>query len=386
MTNHRRSRRRLKPRIRRRTEPGTKPGTLSIPHDAHPTTIRVMAYDRERVVEHEVRDPHELEQLTAQWPVVWVDVVGLGTETTLRALAKIFHIHPLALEDIVHVHQRAKVDPYDDNLFCVLRVPDPSNEQLTEQFSLVLGKNYLLTFQERPGDCYDLIRAGIRQHQSAMRQGIKPGILAYRLIDASIDAYFPVLEGIGDHLDQLDDRTAAAETQAAFAELHAVKRELLMLRRAVWPLRDAINELRRETTPFVSDEARVYLRDCYDHAVQLIDLLESYRDIAGDVRDFYLSSISNRMNEVMKTLTVIATIFLPITFIAGVYGMNFDHMPELRWRYGYLLSLALMAAVAVGMLWYFKRRGWLSGDPSRVDERQGDVERQGDKETRRQGE
>ena len=341
MGNHRRSLRRLKPRVRRRTQPGTKPGTLTIPADAQPTTLRVMAYNKERVLEREVQDPHELRELVNQWPVVWVDVVGLGSEATLRAIADIFHIHPLALEDIVHVHQRAKVDPFDQNLYCVMRIPDPTNEQISEQFSLVLGKNYLVTFQERPGDCFDLIRAGIRHGQSAMRLGTKADFLAYRLIDAAVDAYFPVLEGIGDHLDQLDDQVAAAESRASFSELHTVKRELLMLRRAVWPLRDAINELRLDTTPFISPDTRVYLRDCYDHTVQLIDLLESYRDIAGDVRDFYLTAISNRMNEIMKTLTVIATIFLPLSFIAGVYGMNFNteaspwNMPELNWRFGY---------------------------------------------------
>jgi magnesium transporter len=386
MGNHRRTLRRLKPRVRRRTKPGTKPGTLSIPTDARPTTLRVMAYNKERVLEREVHDPHELRQLLNEWPVMWVDVVGLGNEATLRAIAEIFQIHPLALEDIVHVHQRAKVDTFDQNLLCVLRISDASNEQISEQFSVVLGKNYLVTFQERPGDCFDLIRAGIRHDQSAMRLGTKADFLAYRLIDAAVDAYFPVLEGIGDHLDQLDDQVAAAESRASFAELHTVKRELLMLRRAVWPLRDAINELRLDTTPFISPDTRVYLRDCYDHTVQLIDLLESYRDIAGDVRDFYLTAISNRMNEIMKTLTVIATIFLPLSFIAGVYGMNFNtevspwNMPELNWRYGYLFSLALMAAVAVGMLYWFKRRGWLRGDPSREEKRQGDREmgKQGD--------
>jgi magnesium transporter len=373
MGNHRRSLRRLKPRVRRRTQPGTKPGTLTIPADARPTTLRVMAYNKERVMEREVHDPLELRELVNQWPVVWVDVAGLGNEATLRAIADIFHIHPLALEDIVHVHQRSKVDPFDQNLYCVMRIPDPTNEQISEQFSLVLGKNYLVTFQERPGDCFDLIRAGIRHGQSAMRLGTKADFLAYRLIDAAVDAYFPVLEGIGDHLDQLDDQVAAAESRASFAELHTVKRELLMLRRAAWPLRDAINELRLDTTPFISPDTRVYLRDCYDHTVQLIDLLESYRDIAGDVRDFYLTAISNRMNDIMKTLTVIATIFLPLSFIAGVYGMNFDtdaspwNMPELNWRYGYPFALALMAAVAVGMLFFFKRRGWLRGDPSREE-------------------
>jgi len=371
--------------------PGAKPGTLSIAPDAVPTTIRVMAYDQDRVIEQDIDDPQELALLLGHWPVLWVDVVGLASEAKLRTIAEIFKIHPLALEDIVHVHQRAKVDPYDHNLFCVLRIPDDSNEQLTEQFSMVLGKNFLVTFQERPGDCFGLIRTGIRSERSAARQGVQPDYLAYRLIDAAIDAYFPLLEGIGDHLDRLDDRTIAAESRAAFAELHSVKRELLMLRRAIWPLRDALNELRRETTPFVTDAARVYLRDCYDHTVQLIDLLESYRDIAGDVRDFFLSSISNRMNEVMKTLTVISTIFLPLSFIASVYGMNFNtevskwNMPELNWRLGYPFALLLMVIVAGGMLLNFKRRGWLTGDPSREDHElaeDNETRRHGDKENR----
>ncbi|MCI0331710.1 MAG: magnesium/cobalt transporter CorA [Planctomycetes bacterium] len=368
---------RLKPRIRRRTAPGTKPGTVTIAPGARPTTIRAIAYDKDRVVEQEIGDPGELQALLNQWPVVWVDVVGLGTEATLRKLAQMFHMHPLALEDVVHVHQRAKVDTYDENLYCVLRIPDESNEQITEQFSLLLGRNYVVTFQERPGDNFELVRAGLRFEQSVTRQGVQPDYLAYRLIDAAIDAYFPVLEALGDRLDSLDERTAAGDGQEAFAELHAVKRELLMLRRAIWPLRDSISELRSEVTPFITDATRVYLRDCYDHSVQLIDLLESYRDIAGDVRDFYLSSISNRMNAIMKTLTVISTIFLPLGFIAGIYGMNFNtevstwNMPELNWRYGYLFALGLMGAVAAGMLLNFKWRGWLEGDPSRDEDERG---------------
>jgi magnesium transporter len=366
MGNHRRKRRRLKPQPHHHTEPGTRPGTLTIPANAHATVVRVMAYSHGQMIEREVSNPQELQELVNNWPVVWVDVIGLGSESTLRGIAQIFQIHPLALEDIVHVHQRTKVDPFDQNLFCVLRIPDHSNEQLTEQFSLVLGKNYLVTFQERPGDCFDMIRAGIRTDHSSMRQGVRPDFLAYRLIDASIDAYFPVVEKVGDRLDDLDDLSVGTNGQSAFRSLQAVKRELLMLRRAVWPLRDALNELRRESTPFVTNETRVYLRDCYDHTVQLIDLLESYRDISGDVRDYYLSSISNRMNEVIRTLTVISTIFLPITFIAGVYGMNFDYMPELHWVYGYEFALVMMVVVALGLLWFFKRRGWLQRDPTHI--------------------
>jgi magnesium transporter len=359
--------RRAKARIGRRNKPGEKPGTFTVAADAKPTVVRVMAYGRDKCIEKTVEDLDELKTLLEQLPMVWVDVVGLGSEDKLRKLAEIFKMHPLALEDVVYVHQRAKVDAYDEDLYIVLRMPDPTHEQLTEQFSLLLGKNYLVTFQERPGDSFELVRAGVRQEQSAARKSLQPDYLAYRLIDAAIDAYFPVIEKIGDHLDELDDPSSMANTHKAFTELHCVRRELLTLRRSIWPIRDAISELRADTTPFISNSTRVYLRDCYDHAVQLIDLMESYRDIAGDVRDFYLSTISNRMNEVMKTLTLIATIFLPLTFIAGVYGMNFDphvspwNMPELEWKYGYLFVWALMLIVAAGMIWYFQHKGWLKG-------------------------
>ena len=354
-------------RPKRRHPPGSKPGSVAFDSDAQPTSIRVIAYDKERIVEQKIDDPSEARQFVGQWPVVWVDVVGLGSEDKIRGIAEIFQVHPLALEDVVHVHQRAKVDAYDNGLFIVLRIPDESHANVCEQFSLFLGKNFLVTFQEQPGDSFDLVRSGLRLKDSVARQSLNPDHLAYRLIDAAIDAYFPLLENIGDDLDKLDDPEAIAHTRRAFSELHTVRRELLMLRRAVWPLRDAISSLRSETTPFITDETRIYLRDCYDHAVQLIDLLESYRDIAGDTRDYYLSTISNRMNEIMKTLTVIATIFLPLSFIAGVYGMNFNttvskwNMPELNWRFGYFYSLGLMVAVAAGMLWWFKWRGWLSG-------------------------
>jgi magnesium transporter len=361
---------RLKPRVRRRTKPGAKPGTVTIAPDAAPTTIRVMAYDKDRCAEKDIDDPEQLQAFLETWPVVWVDVIGLGSEEKLRGIAKVFKFHPLALEDVAHVYQRAKVDSYDEHLYVVLRIPDTSKNHLTEQFSLFLGKNYVVTFQERPGDSFNLVRAGLRLDKSTTRQGLLPDYLAYRLIDASIDAYFPVLESIGDRLDKLDDPAEAANTHEAFTELHTVRRELLMLRRAIWPIRDSMSELRSEVTPFISDSTRLYLRDCYDHSVQLIDLLESYRDIGGDVRDFYLSTISHRMNQVMKTLTVISTIFLPLSFIASIYGMNFNtevsswNMPELNWRYGYLFALAVMLTVAIGMLLNFKWRGWLDGDPS----------------------
>lgn len=357
MSNNRK-RRRLRAQSHRRAAPGTKPGTLNVAPDALSSTIDVIAYDKQGIVEKSHVTVQELEEFMRKWPVVWVNVIGLGSIDTLNSIATTFKIHPLVMEDVVNVHQRAKADQYENNVYCVVRMPDEC-AQLTEQLSLVLGKTYVVTFQEGPGDCFDLVRNRLRHEQSIMRQETQADYLAYRLIDAVVDAYFPVLEHIGDRLDDLDDRTSAGEGQAPFAELHVVKRELLLLRRAIWPLRDAIRELQVEDTPFISNQTRLFLRDCHDHAIQLIDLVESYRDICSDIRDFHLSSVSLRMNEIMKTLTIIATIFMPLSFIAGVYGMNFEFMPELHWRYGYLFALAIMATVAGVMLNYFYRHGWI---------------------------
>jgi magnesium transporter len=364
MSNHRK-RRRLRTHIHRRSAPGTTPGTITAAPDALATAIDVIAYDKDRCVEKSHVSVKELKEFAERWAVVWVNIVGLGSVDTLKSIAEVFQIHPLAMEDVVNVHQRAKADQFANNVYCVMRMPDSSHDQLTEQLSIVLGKNYVVTFQEGPSDCFDLVRNRIRHDQSVVRDQATADYLAYRLLDAVVDAYFPIMENIGDRLDDLDDRTTAGGGHAAFAELHVVKRELLLLRRAIWPLRDAIRELQVEDTPFMSNQTRLFLRDCHDHAIQLIDLLEAYRDIASDIRDFHLSTVSLRMNEIMKTLTIIATIFMPLSFIAGLYGMNFDtnvspwNMPELEWKYGYLYALALMATVAGIMLSYFKRHGWI---------------------------
>lgn len=380
MANHKK-RRKLRPRIRRRAAPGTAPGTMNVAPDALATQIDVMAYDKDRCVEKSRVTVAQLDEFVNRWPVVWVNVIGLGSEATLRGIAEKFHIHPLAMEDVVNVHQRAKADQYEQNVYCVVRMSDAAKDELTTQLSIVLGKDYLVTFQEGPGDCFDLVRNRLRHEQSVMRQQTQADYLAYRLIDAVVDAYFPILERVGDKLDELDDRASSGHGQATFAELHVMKRELLLLRRAVWPLRDAIRELQIEDTPFISVQTRLFLRDCHDHAIQLIDLVEAYRDISSDLRDFHLSSVSLRMNEIMKTLTIIATIFMPLSFIAGLYGMNFNpdaspwNMPELNWRYGYPFALAIMAVVALIMLSYFKRHGWIwrgkSTDESQAETRKG---------------
>lgn len=343
---------------------------MNVAPDALPTTIDVIAYDKDRIVEKSRIDVHQLDEYVHRWPVVWINVIGLGSAEILREVAVKFNIHPLVMEDVVNVHQRAKADQYEQNVYCVVRMPEAHKDQLTEQLSLILGKNYVVTFQEGPGDCFDLVRNRLRHEQSVMRQETQADYLAYRLIDAVVDAYFPILERIGDKLDELDDRTTAGHGQAAFSELHVVKRELLLLRRAIWPLRDAIRELQVEDTPFISNQTRLFMRDCHDHSIQLIDLVEAYRDITSDIRDFHLSSVSLRTNEIMKTLTIIATIFMPLSFIAGLYGMNFNpevspwNMPELEWRFGYPFALAIMGVVAAIMLNYFWRHGWIWRGPA----------------------
>jgi magnesium transporter len=230
----------------------------------------------------------------------------------------------------------------------------------------VLGENFVLTFQEGGGDCFDPVRKRLRRKRGRIRD-VGADYLAYALLDAVIDGFYPVLEDCGERLGVLEDEIIGAPSGAAVTDVHDLKHDLLTLRRAIWPQREMINTLLRDESELVSAATRIYLRDCYDHAVQLMDIVETYREIASALVDVYLSSVSARLNEIMKVLTIIATIFIPLSFIASVYGMNFDrnasplNMPELGWRYGYVFSLALMLAIALGLLYYFRRRGWLGG-------------------------
>ncbi len=349
----------------RRTPPGTPPGTLVADPEAPHPVIRILAYGPDDMVEQEIGEPRRVRDFLNKWPVLWVDVEGLGNVETIRTLGEVFGLHRLALEDVINVHQRPKVEQYGEYYFIVTRMVRLSEHLETEQLSLFLGKNFVLTFQEgQPGDCLDLIRERIRQKRGRIREA---GLdyLAYALLDAIVDCYFPILEEYGERLEAFEDEILSRPYGDVVARIHEIKRNLLTLRRAIWPQRETFNALLREETPFVTHETRLYLRDCYDHVSQLIDLIETYRELGSDLTDVYLSSISNRTNEIMRVLTVIATIFIPLTFIAGVYGMNFNpsaspwNMPELNWFWGYPFSLALMAAVALGQLIFFRRRGWL---------------------------
>jgi len=362
-------RKRKRHRFQRQTSPGSTPGVVAPDPDAGRPEIHVMAYGPDKLVERTVASVDELANYLAKLPVTWINVVGLGDAATILALGNLLGLHDLALEDVVNVHQRPKVEPYADHLFVVTRPIEcgedglPLAELNTEQISMFLGKNYLLTLQERKGDCLESVRKRLRMSTGRLRIA-GTDYLAYAILDACVDSYFPVLDGFADQLDAIELEVPELRHDLT-RRLHAISNELLLLRRAVRPQREALNQLVRDEHELVQHETRVFLRDCYDHVVQVIDYLEVYRELSRDLRDYYLSLMSNRMNEVMKVLTIIATIFIPLSFIAGLYGMNFEpqvsewNMPELRWTYGYPFALGLMASVASGLTVYFWRRGWL---------------------------
>jgi magnesium transporter len=352
------------PRFRRRTLPGAVPGTVVVdPHAARPV-LHLVSYGPDDYEERDLDDPAALAALVGQRPVTWVDVQGLGDAQTITRLGEIFGLHPLALEDVVNTHQRAKVEDYGEYLFLVARMLLPGQRLASEQISIFLGKNFVVTFQEKLGDCLDPVRQRLRKGLGGIRK-TRPDYLAYAILDAVVDAYFPVLEGYGEQLDRLDDEISSHPVRETFGRIHDLRADLLLLRRAIWPLREDVGKLLRDSHPLISDETRIFLRDCYDHTVQIIELVEVSREMCTDLREYYLSAVNTRMSEVMKVLTIIATIFIPLGVIAGVYGMNFDpdaspwNMPELRWSHGYLFALGLMGAVAGGLLFFFWRRGWL---------------------------
>jgi len=348
-------------RKRRGSPAGAPPGTLTVSPDAVAPRLRALAYGKDRIEEVEGPDLERIKDLREAHTVLWVDVTGLADIDLILKLGEIFGLSSLSLEDVVNVHQRPKAEEFPDHIFAVVRMVRPGVGADSEQVSLFFGANYVLSFQERPGDCFESVRERLRRDRGRLRQQ-GPDYLAYTLIDAVIDGYFPVLEHYGEEIERLEDAVIATPDRRQVQRLHLIKRDMLLLRRSVWPMREMINMLIRDESPFISSQTRLYLRDAYDHAIQLMDIVETYREIATGLLDVYLSSMSAKLNEVMKLLTVIATIFIPLTFLAGVWGMNFAHMPELGWRFGYPAALGLMVAVAAGLAWYFWRKGWLSDD------------------------
>jgi magnesium transporter len=350
-------------------EPGTVPGTLRIEADAPPPRIVLIDYNETNATRVQLATPEAAAPHLDSESVSWVDVQGLGSEDVLQRLGQVFNLHPLVLEDVVNVPQRPKVEDYQDQLLIITRMVTLKENAagfVNEQVSFVLGKHYLLTVQEEPKyDCFGSVRDRIRTSRGTLRQ-LGPDYLAYTLLDSIIDGFFPVLEAYGERIEALEDEVITSPTRQTLDKIHQVRRELLTLRRSIWPQREAINSLIRDSCVLISHDVQIHLRDCYDHVVQLLDMVETYRELASSLMDVYLSSVSNKMNEIMKTLTVISTIFIPLTFVAGVYGMNFNtekspwNMPELNWYWGYFASLAFMLAIAAGLVYFFWRRGWFS--------------------------
>jgi magnesium transporter len=334
--------------------------------------ILVTAYDKERVEVKQVSNPEELSAFLKSWRVVWIDVEGLGRIDLIDGIAKQFHIHHLVVEDILNAHQRAKLEQYGENFFLVTHIVADSEVIDPKQLSFFIGKNYVVSFQDEPLDSLQSVRERIGNEQSLVRAHASD-YLVYSLVDAVIDSYFPILEKLGERLEDLEDYVIDNPTRESIGQIHIIKRELLILRRAIWPLREAINSLLRDGTSILGEEARLHLRDSYDHAVRVLDFIETYREVGADLMDVYLSSVSNRMNEVMKVLTIITTIFTPPMLIASIYGMTFDpnvspfNMPEIKWYYGYPLALTTMLISSLAMMYFLRWKGFLGARPTKQE-------------------
>jgi len=340
---------------------GRAPGVLSIDPSWPSPVLRLMAFGPDGYVEQEI-GVDEVEEHLGTWPVVWINVDGLGDESTLSRLGEIFSLHRLALEDVVNLGQRAKVEAYEEDLFIVARAPG-TDLSSGEQVTMFLGPRFVLSFQERAGDNFDGIRERVRHGKGKIRKS-GPDYLVYALVDAVIDSYFPVLEGISEALEVVEQEVLGSPDQRTVSHVYAIKRRLLDLRRSITPHREALNSLIRDPGDQIRDETALYFRDTYDHTMRIAEMVDSQRDLCSDLMATYLSVASNRMNEVMKVLSIIGTIFIPLGFIAGVYGMNFDpdasafNMPELGWYLGYPFALLLMGTTALGLLIYFWKKGW----------------------------
>ncbi len=350
------------------TAVGAPPGSFAPPREHVEPRIHLFAYDERELVERPLGDLAELAQVERpSQGVTWIDVQGLGDGSIVQRLGEHFGLHPLAISDIVNQGQRPKVDDYETHLYFVLRMATIDDDLALhwEQVSIVLGDGYVLSFQERPGDCLEPLRERLRKGRKLLRSSAAD-YLACMLVDAIVDAYFPVLEHHGEQLEEFEDQILDQSNPSALADVYRVKRELMAFRRAAWPLREALNQLYRHEGDWLSPLVLPYLRDTVDHVTQVVDVNETYRELTASLIDVHISTLGQRTNEIMRVLTIIATIFIPLTFFAGIYGMNFDvehplNMPELGWRYGYVGFWGISLLITTALLLAFRRLGWLGG-------------------------
>jgi len=343
---------------------GLAPGTLVHVGEkkAEKVVIRAWVYNSEKLIEKELKTVEECQALKGQPGMnLWINVDGLDQIGIIEKLGSYFGVHPLTLEDVLNTGQRPKMEDYDSYIYAVLKMmilDEKRKEIIIDQVSIIFGSNYILSFQERERDVFNPIRDRLKNPASRLRKnGVD--LLAYSLMDAVVDNYFLILEHVGEEIENLEEELIVDPVPETLKAIQKHKRDMITLRRSVWPLRELINSLQRTESELINETTQLYLRDVYDHTIQLIDSIEAFRDILSSMVDVYLSSLSNRMNDVMKVLTIIATIFIPLTFIAGVYGMNFEYMPELEWRWGYPAVMLGMAMVGISMVLYFKKRRWV---------------------------
>ena len=352
--------------------PGTAPATLlPLPKGCSvKPTLKLFEYNESTLIEREVSGIDDLPDYDLDdGKVRWIDMEGLSDVGFLKALGEKYHLHPLALEDVVNIGQRPKVEPYENHLFIVADMVygDEEDRLCGEQVSMFLGKGLLITIQEAVGgDVFGPVRDRLRGGRGWIRKS-GADYLAYALLDAIIDHYFPVLESLGDGIQELEDEVLETPSKTCVSKIHNYKRTLMQLRRYVWPARDVVTALLHDDSGLVAEGTKIFLRDCYDHSIQAMDLIETYRDVNSGLMDLYLSAVGIRTNEIMRVLTVMSSIFIPLTFVAGLYGMNFDYdngnkplnMPELHQPHGYVVCIAIMAAIAIGQVIFFRRKNWL---------------------------
>lgn len=353
---------------RKTKEPGLPPGTLVHIGEkkAKKVTLDLIQYNEKVFEESRVKDMEDLVRARDNDKVSWINVNGLHDADIMERLSSLFSVHPLVMEDIMNTRQRPKSEVNPDHIFLVMKMikKNHKGKHVIEQISLILGKGYVITFQERKGDVFDTIRDRIRTRRGKIRK-MRADYLAYALLDSTVDKYFPVIEEIGDSLISIESELDKNVEDITLKRIHRLKGDLIQVRKSIWPMREVINQLMREDTSLIGDDVKPYLKDVYDHVIILRDNLDTNRDIASGTRDLYMSLVSNRMNEIMKVLTIIATVFIPLSFITGLYGMNFNsnssplNMPELDWYWGYPAAITVMTLMVVGMIIYFKRKRWM---------------------------
>lgn len=350
-------------RFRHSKKSGLPPGSLVFTGEdkTEPVSISVIDYDAETVKAFSVETLSDVQPLRGTPTTTWIDIDGVHDVALLEEVGQRFDIHPLVLEDIANIRQRPKAEVFDDYLFIVLPMHSMNADtglMESEQMSLLVGPHWLISFKENPGDVFDPIRTRLHEHLGRISSK-GSDYLAYTMLDIIVDNYFLVLEAFSDQVETLEEHVLEGEIETIQLQANGLRRELIHLRRTIWPVRELVSLLERSESSLLSKAIRPYLRDVYDHTVQIIDIVESTRDVLSGLMDLYMTSLSNRMNEIMKFLTIIGTIFIPLTFIAGVYGMNFKYMPELDHTYGYPAVWAIMIMIAVGLIFYFKKRKWL---------------------------